>query len=119
MIPIYYKKKRPNLDLHISTMRELMVKVEEIFITTRVIAYKRYNFREENQTLEQFQVDIVELASCADCGNREDESDRGMLTPLRNKEKIAKELLAKTQSPQDAYEYAIRREKGIKHTPKN
>ena len=63
-------------------------------------------------------MDSVELASCADCGNREDEWDRGMLTPLRNNEKIAKEALAKTQSPQDAYENAIRREKGIKHIRK-
>ena len=30
--------------------------------------------------------------------------------------KITKELLAQTLTPQDAYEYAIRREKGIKHS---
>ena len=33
-----------------------------------------------------------------------------------NSEKIAEELLAKTRYPQDAYVYAIRREKGIKHS---
>ena len=32
-----------------------------------------------------------------------------------NKDKIAEELLAQTRSPQDAYEYAIRREKGNEH----
>ena len=31
-------------------------------------------------------------------------------------EKIAKELLAETKTPQEAYEYAIRREKGIEHS---
>ena len=30
-----------------------------------------------------------------------------------NNEKIAEELLAQTRTPQEAYEYAIRREKGI------
>ena len=33
-----------------------------------------------------------------------------------NNEKIAEELLAQTRSPQEAYEYAIRREKGIEHS---
>ena len=31
-------------------------------------------------------------------------------------EKIAEELLAQTRSPQDAYEYSIRREKGMEHS---
>ena len=33
-----------------------------------------------------------------------------------NNDKIAEELLAQTRSPQDAYEYAIRREKRIEHS---
>ena len=33
-----------------------------------------------------------------------------------NNEKIAKELLAQTRTPQDAFEYAIRREKGIENS---
>ena len=32
-----------------------------------------------------------------------------------NNEKIAEELLAQTRKPQEAYEYAIRRKKGIEH----
>ena len=33
-----------------------------------------------------------------------------------NNDKIAEELLAQKRSSQDAYEYAIRREKGIEHS---
>ena len=39
-----------------------------------------------------------------------------MFTAHMHSEKIADELLAQTRSPQDAYEYAIRREKGIEHS---
>ena len=41
---------------------------------------------------------------------------RDMFTAHMQNEKIAVEILAQTRSPQDAYEYAIRREKGIKHS---
>ena len=39
-----------------------------------------------------------------------------MFTAHMNNEKIAEELLAKTRSPQEAYGYAIRQEKGIEHS---
>ena len=39
-----------------------------------------------------------------------------MFTAHMSNEKIAEELLAQTRSPQEAYEYAIRREKGIEHS---
>ena len=39
-----------------------------------------------------------------------------MFTATTDHHKIAEELLAETRSPQDAYEYAIRREKGIEHS---
>ena len=39
-----------------------------------------------------------------------------MLTARMHSEKIAQELLAQTRSPQDAYECAIRREKGIEYS---
>ena len=55
--------------------------------------------------------DLVELASRADCGDREDEWVRELFTAHMNSDKIAEKLLAQTRSPQDAYEYAIRREK--------
>ena len=41
---------------------------------------------------------------------------RDMFTAQMQNEKIAEELLAQTGSPQDKYEYAIRREKGIEHS---
>ena len=39
-----------------------------------------------------------------------------MFTAHMNNDKIAEELLAQTRSPQDAYEYAFRRKKGIEHS---
>ena len=62
----------------------------------------------------------MELASRADCGDRESEWVRDMFTAHINNENNAEELLAQTHTPQKAYEYAIRREKGIEqsHTMK-
>ena len=102
------------------TTRELITTLEDIFVTTRNVAFERYNFicrkQKKTESLEQFHADLVELASRADCGDREDEWVRDMFTAHMNNEKIAKELLAQTRTPQDAYEYAIRREKGIEHS---
>ena len=55
----------------------------------------------------------MELASGADCGDGEDEWVRDTFTAHMNDDKTAEEFLAQTRSPQDAYGYAIRREKGI------
>ena len=49
----------------------------------------------------------MELASRADCGDRESERVRDMFTAHMNNEKIAEELLAQTRIPQEAYKYAI------------
>ena len=98
----------------------LCLVLEDIFVTTRIISFERYNFicrkQKKTESLEQFHADLVELASRADCGDRESEWVRDMLTTHMNNEKIAEELLAKTRTPQEAYEYAIRREKGIEHS---
>ena len=68
------------------------------------------------QCLEQFHADLVELDSRADCGDRESEWVRAMFTAHMNNEKTVEELLAQTRTPQEAYEYAIRREKGTEHS---
>ena len=102
------------------TTRELITTLEGIFVTTKIVAFERYNFicRKQKKTgsLEQFHADFVELASRADCGDREDEWVRAMFCGKMNNEKIAEELLAQRRAPQDAYEYARRREKGIEHS---
>ena len=97
-----------------------MTILEDIFITNRIIAFERYNFvcrkLKKPESLEQLPADLVELASRADCGDRENERVRDMFTAHMNNEQIGEELLAQTRSPQDAYEYAIRREKGMEHS---
>ena len=106
--------------LHAVTTRELITTLEDIFVTTRIVAFEGYNFicrkQKKTESLEQFHADLVELTSRADCGDREDDWVRDMLTAHIQNEKIAEELLAQTRSPQDAYEFAIRRLKGIEHS---
>ena len=84
------------------------------------MAFERYNFlctrQKKTESLEKIYADLVELASRADCGDRKDEWVRDMFTAHMHNEKIAEELLAQTRNPQDAYDYAIRREKGIEHS---
>ena len=112
------QQKRPNLELHNVSTQELITTLEDIFVTPRVIAFERYNFifrkQKKTERLEEFDSDLVELASRADCVDREDEWVRYIFTAHMNNDKIAEELLAQTRSPQDAY--AIRREKGIEHS---
>ena len=114
------QQKRPSLELHNVTTQELMTTLEYIFVTNRIVAFERYNFicrkQKKLESLEQFHADLVELASRADCGDRKHEWVRDMFTTHMTNEKIAEELLAQTRTPQDAYEYAIRREKGIEHS---
>ena len=97
-----------------------MTVLEDIFVTTCIITFERYivicRKQKKAESLEQFHADLVELVSRADCGDRQSEWDRDMFTAHMNKEKFAEELLAQTRSPQGAYEYEIRREKGIKHS---
>ena len=94
------QQNKPNSELHNVTTQELMTKLEDIFVKTRIIALERYNFicrkRKKTESLEQFYADLVELASRTDCGDREDECVRDMFTAHMNNDKIAEELLALT-----------------------
>ena len=98
-----------------------MTTLEDVFVNTRLIAFERFHFicrkQKKTKSLEQFHADLVKLASPADCCNREDEWVRYMFTAYMNHEKLAKELQAQTRRPQDAYEYAIRREKRDRTQP--
>ena len=55
---------------------------------------------------------MVELASKANCGNRE--YTRVVLGPYAQR-KISEELLAETLTPKEAFDYAIRQYKLIEH----
>ena len=113
-------KKRPEIEIHKISAKELIQILEDIFVTTLIIAFKRQNFicrkQWKTESLEQFHADLVELAARADCGDREDERVRDIFTATMTNEKIAEKLLAETRSPQSAYEYAIRRGKRIQHS---
>ena len=59
------------------TTRKLITTIEDIFLTTIIVAFERHNFicrnQKKTQSLEQFHADLVELASRADFKDREDE----------------------------------------------
>ena len=114
------QQKRPGLNIKTTTKRQLRQVLEDMFFTHRIIAFERYIFicrkQRKNETLKQFHADLVELASRADCGDKEDEGVCDMFTAHMKNEKNAEELLAETRIPQQAYEYAIRRGKGIEHS---
>ena len=67
------QQKRPNIQLHTVSTQQFMTVLEDIFVTTRIIAFERYNFicrkQKKTESLEQFHADLVELASRADCGD--------------------------------------------------
>ena len=96
------QQKRPNLELHNVSTQELITILEDIFVITRIIAFERYKFicrkQKKTESLKQFLLDLVELASQADCGDREDEWVRDMFTAHMNNEKIVEDLLAQTRS---------------------
>ena len=71
------QQKQTGLDLHTVTTRDLITTLEDIIVTTRSVAFEKYNFicRKQKKMggLEQFHADLVKLVSRADCGDREDE----------------------------------------------
>ena len=85
------QQKRPGLVLHAVTTRELITTLEDIFVTTRIVAFERYNFicrkQKKTENLEQFHADLVELASRSNYGDRGDEWVRDMFTAHMNVEK--------------------------------
>ena len=85
-----------------------MTILEDNFVTTRILAFGRYNFicrkQKKTESFEQFHADLIELALRADCGDREDEWVRDMFTAHLHNKKVAEELLTATVSPQHAYE---------------
>ena len=69
------QQKRPNMQLHMVSTQQFMTVLEDIFVTTRIIAFERYNFicrkLKKTESLEQFDAELVELASRADYSDRE------------------------------------------------
>ena len=59
----------------ISDYKKLVRTVENVFLTTKIVAFERYNFvclkQQKNKSLEQFNANFVELASHASCADRE------------------------------------------------
>ena len=92
-------QKRPGLELHTVTTQELMTLLEDDFVTNRIVAFERYHFicrkQKKSESLEQFHADSVELASRADCGDREDKWVRDMFTAHMNHEKNCERITSK------------------------
>ena len=104
----------------IDNYKKIHAHTRRYFFLKRTLAFDRYNFisqkERKKETLEKFHANLVELAPRTDCGDREDERVCDMFTAEMSKEKIAEELLTETRSPQEAYEFAVEREKGIQRS---
>ena len=87
------EQKRPGLDFYTVTTRDLIITLEDIFVTIRIVVFERYSFvgrkQKKIENLEQLHADLVELASRSDCGDREDEWVRDTLTAHIHNEKLA------------------------------
>ena len=80
-----------------------MAVLEDLIVTTRIIAFERYNFicrkQKKKESLEQFHADLVELASRADCGDREIKWVRNMFTAHMNNEKNFRGIVSTNTYP--------------------
>ena len=63
------QQKKPKSDLHTVTTKDFMTVLEDIFVTSRIVAFERYNFicrkQQKAEGLEQIHADLIELASRA------------------------------------------------------
>ena len=66
------QQKRPNLELHTVSTQELMTTLEDIFVTTRIIAFERYNFicRKQKKNREFRTISFRPRGTSITCGLR-------------------------------------------------
>ena len=70
---------------------DLRDELENVLVTEKTIALERYNFFcriQKNVCLEQFHAELIDLASKADCGDKEKESMRDKFTTNVKREDI-------------------------------
>ena len=116
----------PDLKLQETSTRAFWNRLEHLFIKDRNVTFDRYEAftRKQNktETLEQFHCGLTELViignfKCPNCNDNTLETKiiRDLFTANMTNDEVQKDLLAETKTPTQAFEYAIRREKGLEN----
>ena len=94
--------RKLNIYIQIESKRDLWGELEDVIVIEKIIAFQRYGFicrvQKKNESLEQFHAEVVELASKADCGDKEDEKVRDRFTAHLLNENLSEELLVETHT---------------------
>ena len=119
----------PDFKIQKTSTRAFWNRLEHLFIKDRNVTFDRSEAfsRKQNktETLEQFHCGLTELVikgnfKCPNCNANtlETEIIRDLFTANMTNDEVQKDLLAETKSPAQAFEYAIRREKGLESSCK-
>ena len=121
-----FSQHYPDLKIQETSTRAFWNRLDHLFIKDRNVTFDRYEAftRKQNktETLKQFHCGLTELVikgnfKCPNCNDNtlETEIIRGLFTANMTNDEVQKDLLAETKTPDQAFEYAIRREKSLEN----
>ena len=116
----------PDLRIQEVTTRYFWDRLKRLFVKERNVTFDRYEAftRKQGKTesLEQYHCGLTELVvkgnfKCVNCndGRLETEIIRDLFIANMSNNEVQKDLLAETKTPEQALDYAFRREKGLEN----
>ena len=115
-----------DLRIQETTTRDFWARLTRLFVKERNVTFDRYETftrkQGKTETLEEFHCGLTELVvkgnfTCTACndGGLESEIIRDLFTANMTNDEVQKDLLAETKTPDQALNYAIRRERGLEN----
>ena len=116
----------PNLRIQDTSTREFWKLLKQLFVKERNVTFDRYEAftRKQGKTesLEEFHCGLTELVvkgnfKCTACNDVSLESEivRDLFIAHMSNDEVQKDLLAETKTPEQALDYAIKRERGLEN----
>ena len=116
----------PNLKIQEISTRDFWGRLKGLFVKERNVTFDRYEAftrkQGKTETLEEFHCGLTELVvkgnfKCTACndGGLESEIIRDLFTAHMTNDEVQKDLLAETKTPDQALDYAVRRDKGLEN----
>ena len=116
----------PDLRIQEITTRNFWERLKRLFVKERNVTFDRYEAftrkQGKTETFEQYHCNLTELVvkgniKCMNCndGRLGTEIIRDLFTSNMSNDEVQKDLLAETKTPDQALQYAIRREKGFEN----
>ena len=116
----------PDLRIQETTTRDFWARLTRLFVKERNVTFDRYEAftrkQGKTETLKEFHCGLTELVvkgnfKCTACndGGLESEIIRDLFTANMTNDEVQKDLLAETLTPDQALNYAIRRERGLEN----